>query len=111
MAAVMPTPHPQADLLDRRGTVLPASLPPRGLCRVQAAAYVGVSPSTFDLMVKAGDMPPAKRLRGRVVWDRHALDIAFDAIPNDGEAEGGGACPGNPWDADEGMDGDADKAA
>src|SRR5690242_17745827 len=40
-----------------RDQVLPASLPPRGLSRVQAAAYVGVSPVLFDELVKDGRMP------------------------------------------------------
>lgn len=75
-----------------RRDVLPASLPPRGLCRVFAAAYIGVSPSKFDEMVKDGRMPRPKRIDGRVLWDRRAIDIAFDALPNDGEASD------NPWD-------------
>ena len=37
-----------------RGNVLPTSLPPRGLSRVQSAAYIGVSPTLFDEMVKDG---------------------------------------------------------
>ena len=32
--------------------ILPTSLPPRGLSRVQSAAYIGVSPTLFDEMVK-----------------------------------------------------------
>jgi predicted DNA-binding transcriptional regulator AlpA len=75
----------------RRADVLPLSLPPRGLSRVQAAAYIGVSPSTFDKMVADGSMPPAKRLRGRVVWDRKRVDACFDAFDDGGE---------NPWDRD-----------
>lgn len=74
----------------RRAEVLPLSLPPRGLSRVQAAAYVGVSASTFDKMVADGEMPAPKRIRGRVIWDRNRLDCAFDAIDDD-RAE-------NPWD-------------
>ena len=73
----------------RRGSRLPPSLPPRGLSRVQAAEYIGVSPSTFDKMVAEGEMPPPKRIRGRVIWDRKALDCAFDAFDDGGE---------NPWD-------------
>jgi predicted DNA-binding transcriptional regulator AlpA len=59
-----------------RGNVLPHSLPPRGLSRVESAAYVGVSPSLFDSMVKDGRMPPPKRINGRTVWDRKRLDAA-----------------------------------
>jgi predicted DNA-binding transcriptional regulator AlpA len=79
-----------------RGEILPPSLPPRGLSRVQAAAYVGVSPSLFDEMVKDGRMPSAKRVNSRTVWDRKKLDEAFEAIP-DGESRAE-----NPWDDDEG---------
>ena len=36
----------------KRGSenVLPQSLAPRGLSREQAAAYVGISPSLFDML-------------------------------------------------------------
>jgi hypothetical protein len=50
-----------------RGSTLPPSLPPRGLSRVQAAEYIGVSPSTFDKMVSDAQMPTPKKMRGRVV--------------------------------------------
>ena len=66
---------------------------PRGLSRVEAAAYIGVSPSMFDLMVKDGRMPPAKRINSRPVWDRRALDVAFEELPDRDEQ--------NPWDLDD----------
>lgn len=59
---------------------LPLSLPPRGLSREQAAAYVGVSPSLFDLLTKDGRMPGPKRINSRVIWDRLKLDEAFEAL-------------------------------
>lgn len=62
---------------------LPPSLPPRGLNRVEAAAYIGVSPSMFDLMVKDGRMPGPKRINGRVVWDRQKVDSYFAALPDE----------------------------
>jgi len=65
-----------------RPNVLPLSLPPRGLSREQAAAYVGVSVGTFDAMVEDGRMPAPKVINRRQVWDRHALDAAFDALPD-----------------------------
>jgi predicted DNA-binding transcriptional regulator AlpA len=71
--------------------VLPLSLPPRGLSREQAAAYVGVSPSLFDILVKDGRMPGPKRINARTVWDRLQLDAAFAALPSNDQ-------PMNPWD-------------
>ena len=65
---------------------------PRGLNRIQAAAYVGVSPTTFDGLVEAGRMPQPKQIGARRVYDRAQLDSAFDAL-GDG-AEGGR----NDWD-------------
>jgi predicted DNA-binding transcriptional regulator AlpA len=59
---------------------------PRGMSRIEAAAYVGVSPSLFDEMVKDGRMPGPKRINTRVVWDRFALDAAFEALPDKVEA-------------------------
>ena len=61
-------------------SVLPLSLPPRGLSREQAAAYVGVSPSLFDMLIKDGRMPGPKRVNSRVIWDRLKLDAAFEAL-------------------------------
>lgn len=72
--------------------ILPPSLAPRGLSRVQSAAYVGVSPTTFDIMVGDGRMPKPKRVGTRTIWDRLGLDEAFEALSADGE----GAA--NPWD-------------
>jgi len=59
----------------------------RGLSRVEAARYVGVSPSTFDKLVTAGTMPNPKRLRGRLVFDRVALDFAFEKIDQGADGE------------------------
>lgn len=65
----------------------------RGLARVHAAIYIGVSPSKFDEMVDDGRMPKPKCVDRRRVWDRHALDAAFDALPDADE----GAKPSS-WD-------------
>jgi predicted DNA-binding transcriptional regulator AlpA len=73
-----------------RQDVFPAALPRRGLSRVEAAAYVGVSPSMFDQMVQDGRMPSPKLVNSRTIWDRVALDVAFEALP-DRDAP-------NPWD-------------
>ena len=63
----------------------PAVSPPsrRGLSRVEAAQYIGVSPSTFDKMISDGIMPGPKRIYSRTVWDRRALDLAFEALGSD----------------------------
>lgn len=72
------SPHPRS-----KHDLLPASLPPRGLSRSEAAAYIGVSPSLFDAMIRDGRMPGPKRINARTVWDRRQLDTAFEAIPED----------------------------
>lgn len=65
--------------------------PRRGLNRVEAANYVGISATTFDGMVKAKSMPASVKIGTRNVWDVRALDAAFDALAAPTEA--------NPWDA------------
>ena len=70
-----------------RHEILPASLPPRGLSREEAAAYVGIGATKFDEMVVDGRMPRPKRIDGRKVWDRLRLDTAFAALPTDGGAD------------------------
>ena len=70
-----------------RDNALPPSLAPRGLSRVQAAAYIGVSPPLFDEMVKDGRMPQPIRINARVVWDRLQLDDAFAALDRGGISE------------------------
>jgi predicted DNA-binding transcriptional regulator AlpA len=65
---------------------LPPTLPPRLIGREAAAAYVNVSPNTFDLMVNLGLMPKPRMLVGkRRAWDVRDLDAAIDALPHDGE--------------------------
>jgi len=71
-----------------RRAILPPSLPPRGLGREVAAAYVGVSSWLFDEMVADGRMPQPKKINTRSVWDRHELDISFEALPNEGTPRG-----------------------
>ena len=66
---------------------LPPSLPPRLVTREVAAAYVGVSPNTFDELEGRGLMPKARVIPGlrRKLHDLRELDIAVDALPHDGE--------------------------
>lgn len=76
---------------------LPAGLAPRGLNRVEAAAYIGISPRKFDELVEDGRMPPAVQIDGRKVWDLRELDLAFDRLA--GKAIPAGApADQNEWD-------------
>ena len=68
------------------------SQPRRGLRRVEAAIYIGISPTKFDEMVKDGRMSLPKRIDGAAVWDQRRLDLAFEALPDEGDDAG------NPWD-------------
>jgi hypothetical protein len=63
---------------------LPPNLAPRLINRTVAAAYVSVSPVTFDSMVAAGIMPKPKLLTGsRKAWDVRQLDLAIDGLPSE----------------------------
>jgi hypothetical protein len=79
--------------MGRAAFALPPTLAPRGLQREAAAGYVGISATKFDEMVLDGRMPRAKLIDRRKVWDRNALDRAFDALPDDSEDR-----PANDWD-------------
>jgi len=73
---------------------LPPTLAPRLLHREAAAAYVNVSPRTFDEMVAAGTMPKPRILtKGRKAWDVRELDAAVDRLPYDG-----GGIPNHGWE-------------
>jgi predicted DNA-binding transcriptional regulator AlpA len=72
-----------------RQVALPPTLPPRLVGRDAAAAYICVSPNTFDQMVETGTMPPAKRLgERRKAWDVRELDRAVDQLPAETTALG-----------------------
>lgn len=65
-----------------RQVALPPTLAPRLIPREAAAAYVCVSPNTFDRMVHDGHMPRPKRLGDRrIAWDVRELDAAVDRLP------------------------------
>jgi hypothetical protein len=55
--------------------------PRRGLSRIEAAMYIGISPSKFDELRKDGRIGPARLIDGRKVWDVRDLDFAFEALP------------------------------
>lgn len=60
--------------MTQRSTI--ATVPPRGLSRVDAAAYCGLSRDGFDEWVKRGIVPgPISRTQR---WDRKAIDLALD---------------------------------
>lgn len=82
-----------------RASPLPPGSLPRGLRRPEAAAYVGLGETKFDELVKDGRMPRPKRIDGRVVWDRKALDAAFDALGEDAQADCRAVAPEKPEDA------------
>jgi hypothetical protein len=64
---------------------LPPTLAPRLVTREAAAAYVCVSPNTFDELVERKVMPPARVLGDkRRAWDVRELDAAADALPHYG---------------------------
>jgi predicted DNA-binding transcriptional regulator AlpA len=78
----------------RRYVALPPTLAPRLINREAAAAYVNVSPNTFDEMVKTGKMPKPKQIAGRRQgWDVRALDMAVDNLPT----VGGDNAPDETW--------------
>jgi predicted DNA-binding transcriptional regulator AlpA len=66
------------DLMGRNGVI-----PRRGLSRVEAAAYVGISPSKFDELVADGRMPGARRIDARRLWDVRELDLYWDDLPRE----------------------------
>jgi predicted DNA-binding transcriptional regulator AlpA len=57
---------------------------PRGLCRDEAARYVGIGTTLFDQMVLDGRMPQPRIINSRTVWDRLQLDDAFNELPHRG---------------------------
>lgn len=75
--------------MTRRRTEIASSLPVVfGLDRLQAAASVGISATTFDKLVSAGDMPQPRLIGTRKVWDVDDLRAAFKTLPRDGETPG-----------------------
>lgn len=68
-----------------RHSALPPTLSPRLVSREAAAAYVCISPTKFDEMVRDGRMPRARRIDARKVWCVRELDGAADNLPIDGQ--------------------------
>jgi excisionase family DNA binding protein len=63
--------------------------PRRGLSRVEAAQYLGISPSKFDELRKDGRIGPAKIIGTRKLFDVEMLDQFFDALPDENSETGG----------------------
>ncbi len=57
------------------------TIPRRGLSRIEAAMYLGISPSKFDELRKNRRIGPAKILDGRKLYAIEMLDEFFDALP------------------------------
>ena len=71
-----------------RARLDPVQLLPRGLSAEEAARYIGVGQTKFQELVERGIMPRGKKIDGRVVFDRDALDAAFTDLPEDGGRRG-----------------------
>jgi predicted DNA-binding transcriptional regulator AlpA len=68
---------------------------PRGLRRASAAAYLGISPTTFDRLRAERKVPSPRTLRGMDIWDRDDLDAFFEDLP---QATAPAEPAHNPWD-------------
>jgi excisionase family DNA binding protein len=82
-----------SDGIERAGQSRRAAIatgPIRGLNRMEAAAYIGISASKFSELVADGRMPHPKCIDGRRIWDVRELDQHFDDLPGQPIA--------NPWD-------------
>jgi excisionase family DNA binding protein len=69
-------PRPRTRTLER-------PTPRRGLTRVEAAMYLGISPSKFDELRHSGQIGPAKIIGSRLLFDVYLLDEYFDALPEE----------------------------
>jgi hypothetical protein len=65
------------------------SVPRRGLSRVEAAMYIGISPSKFDQLREDGRIGPAKLIDARKLFAIEMLDDFFDALPDENHDGGG----------------------
>lgn len=63
-----------------RKATLPPSLQPLGLRASEAAAMLGISETMFRDLVREGRMPRPKLIRSVSVWDRRAVERAFDDL-------------------------------
>jgi hypothetical protein len=61
--------------------------PPRAMKAERAAAYLDMSRSKFLELVEAKRLPRPKIIDGIRVWDRLALDAAFNDFPERGDGD------------------------
>lgn len=61
------------------------SYPPRAMRAERAAAYLSMSRSKFLELVNLGKLPKPVRLEGMALWDRLALELAFEEMASDGD--------------------------
>ena len=69
------------------------NLEPIGISREIAAAYIGVSETKFDELVKRDMMPPPRVVDGRRVWVRDEVQEAFLRLPTPKQA----STVADPW--------------
>lgn len=62
----------------------------RGLSESEAAVYLSLSASFFRKLVEQGVMPRPRIAGARRIWDIEELDVAFKALPREGEDEATG---------------------
>lgn len=82
----------------KKAAILPDSLPPVGINREQAAAFIGIGTTLFDRLIAEGRMPDARLIGGRLVWDVAEVAAAFRSLPHRSEAVDAGTRSDNPWD-------------
>ena len=68
-------------------------LEPVGIGRHTAAAYIGISETKFDELVKDGRMPLPRVIDGRRVWVRNEVEQSFLKLPTPRNVAG----PSDPW--------------
>jgi len=61
--------------------------PPRAMRAERSAAYLDMSRSKFLQLVDEGRLPKPKVIDGIRIWDRLALDAAFNDFPDRGEGD------------------------
>jgi hypothetical protein len=61
----------------------------RGFSRLEAATYLGISPSKFDELRRAKRIAPPKVLDGRLIFVVERLDDFLDSLPDENQADEG----------------------